>query len=76
MKAGVARPGTFAADLQSARQRAKLSRGEVARRMGVGAPLVSRMESGRYRLREDSVRRYAAALGCDPRIVLKAKGSS
>lgn len=73
LKAGVARPGTFAADLQAARERRKLSRGEVARRMGVGAPQVSRMESGRYKLREDSIRRYAAALGSEVRLTVKAR---
>jgi transcriptional regulator with XRE-family HTH domain len=76
VKPGIALPGTFAADLQRARERRKLSRGEVSRRMGVRPELVSRMESGRYRLREDSVRRYAEALGCAVRLALTSRGEA
>lgn len=54
--------GTFAFVLCSARERAGIDRAEMARRLGVAPPQITRWESGDVDIGENVVRRYAAAL--------------
>ena len=54
-----------AADLVLARERAGLSQAQCARRMQTTQSAVARLESGRQSPSLRSLRRYAAAVGCD-----------
>jgi transcriptional regulator with XRE-family HTH domain len=49
--------------LRMLRQTTGLTLAQVAKRMGTSAPDLSRLETGRYPVAADYVRRYARALG-------------
>jgi transcriptional regulator with XRE-family HTH domain len=49
--------------LADRRVQRRLSQAEVARRLGVTAAFVCRMENGTRRARSDTLERYAAVLG-------------
>jgi transcriptional regulator with XRE-family HTH domain len=56
-------------ELLKARKQAGLTQAEIAERMGTKAPAVARLESGggsgRHSSSLGTLRRYAAAVGCD-----------
>jgi DNA-binding XRE family transcriptional regulator len=64
-------------ELLRARQQAGLTQAEVAERMGVAQASVARLESSagsrKHAPSISTLRRYAAAVGCDLRIVLAPK---
>lgn len=51
-------------ELIAARNRAGLTQGQVAQRMGTTQSVIARLESGRRAPSMRSVQRYADALGC------------
>lgn len=59
---------TFAANLQSARESAGLSKAELARRVGITRRILMEVEAGRQNLTLETVERLAQAVGfkgCD-----------
>ena len=52
------------------RRAAGLSQAELADRMGTSQPAIARLEGGGTNARVSTLRRYAAAVGCDLRIEL------
>ena len=56
------------AELRARRELANMSRGELARKSGVSAPTVTRLESAGYpdTCAFRTLRALAVALGCDP----------
>jgi DNA-binding transcriptional regulator YiaG len=60
----------LARELLTARTKAKLTQGEVARRMGTSQSAVARMESGRTLPSTTSLVKYAHAVGRQLRIAL------
>lgn len=58
------------AKLRLLRARAGLTLAEIARRMGSHRPIVGRLESGLHDPALETIGRYCAALGVDPRVVL------
>ena len=59
---------TFAANLQSAREAAGLSKAELARRVGITRRILIEVEAGRQNLTLETVERLAQAVGfkgCD-----------
>ncbi|HXP23991.1 MAG TPA: helix-turn-helix transcriptional regulator, partial [Candidatus Sulfotelmatobacter sp.] len=61
----------LARELIGARAKAKLTQGEVARRMGTSQSAVARMESGRKMPSTASLQKYARAVGRELRIALR-----
>lgn len=65
--------GSFASVLIAAREKAGVTRAEMARLLDVSPPSITNFESGdraTYGLREDTIRRYAEALGLEVRLEL------
>ncbi len=64
-------------ELLRARKRAGLTQADVAARMGTQTPAVARLESGGGRKRHSpslgTLRKYAAAVGCDLEIRLRPR---
>jgi len=61
----------LARELIGARAKAKLTQGQVARRMGTSQSAVARMESGRKMPSTASLQKYARAVGRELRIALR-----
>jgi ribosome-binding protein aMBF1 (putative translation factor) len=59
--------------LISARTKADISQGEIARRMKTSQPAVARLEAGRGNPSVDTLRRYARATGTRLRILFEPK---
>lgn len=49
---------------------AGLSQAQLAQRLGVSQPLVARTEKGEHMVSEETIRRWAEALGLDVQLVL------
>lgn len=64
-------PESWASVLVAWREAAGLTRAEMARRLGVAPPHVTRLESGGVEIGEKAVKRYAAALGKRARLELE-----
>jgi transcriptional regulator with XRE-family HTH domain len=62
----------FGSMLKAARERAGINQAEQARRMGISASAVNRIESGKRPVCEDTIARYAEALGA--RVVFELVG--
>lgn len=64
---------SFAAALVTARLSKGLTRADMARLYGAAPTVISRLESGRCKIGEATIRKYAAALGMHAKLVF-AKG--
>jgi DNA-binding XRE family transcriptional regulator len=54
----------FGANLRRARQRARITQAELARRLGASQAYVSQVENGRENLTQERMAAIAEALGC------------
>jgi transcriptional regulator with XRE-family HTH domain len=59
--------------LKSLRERASLRQTQLAKRSGVSAATIVRLERGRHAPRTSTIRRLAAALGVQPRDLFRAE---
>jgi len=59
--------------LKQIRESKKISQVELANKTGIAQPNVSTYENGKKRMREDTIRRFAKALGVRPGEILGDK---
>lgn len=59
--------------IRSEMSRQDIKQDELARRLGVGQPAISKVVSGRRPISTAMIARYAAALGCEPFFELRPR---